>query len=73
MFIKPQLLSTLTALGLSEAQITELASRLQANADQHQQAVTYYANQITEMTQLKAQAEAKRDAALDMISKISVQ
>lgn len=72
MFIKQELLDVLLGLGLTKDQIIELANRLQANADQHQQAVIYYENQKLEMERLKEEAELKRDAALDMIAKISV-
>jgi hypothetical protein len=73
MIIKPELLNVLTDLGLAEEQIIDLARRLQSNADQHQQAVTYYETQIAQNQRMKAEAEVKRDAALDMIAKISVQ
>ena len=73
MIIKPELLNVLVELGLTEAQITDLAQRLQANADQYQQTMTYYDQQIAEAQRLKEEAKLKRDAAQDMIAKISVQ
>jgi hypothetical protein len=73
MIIKPELLNVLVELGLTEAQITDLARRLQANADQYQQTMTYYDQQIAEAQRLKEEARVKRDAAQDMIAKISVQ